>query len=140
MNATLSISIARTLLKGLPRNEATVRDQLVQLIRAMGLGEPQLEYRSGSGPIDTYLPERKVVIEIKKPPLAQNPHSTRHGTGETPYEQLCRYVLAERAVSQAMPNLYGDRKAPWIGILTDGKHWHGWKWPENENEREGQPR
>lgn len=57
------------------------------------------EYDTGDGLVDLYLPNNRVLIEMKRVARRDNgPHAK--GTGsrpdETAFEQLSRYVLAER--------------------------------------------
>ena len=91
---------------------------------------PEEEFETGDGPVDLYLGGRRVLIETKKGErLRKGPHA--HGTGsrgnESAFEQLQRYVIAERRREQV--HLEDNPADQWIGCITDSEVWWIWVWP-----------
>ena len=92
---------------------ANIRDWLQTDINA----KCEVEYPTKEGPVDIFLPCHKIIIETKSKGKAV---PTKKGYGshkdETPFEQLARYVEADR-----------DSQG-WIGIITDSEVWHIYEW------------
>ena len=94
----------------------------------------ELEYPTDTGSIDIYLPTRRIIIEVKiSDKLKNGPHETGSGSGhpsETAYEQLARYIDAERHDVQTRLTDYesSDKNTTWIGCVTDGRLWWVWEW------------
>ena len=99
-----------------------------------GIGVPassiRAEYPTAEGSIGLYLANRRVAIEVKKAGrLDKGPYAEGTGSrgGETAFEQLERYLKAERARER----LYledGIRDKNWIGAVTDCRVWYLWEW------------
>ena len=87
------------------------------------------EHQTDAGPVDLYLTNRRIILEVKQGGrLSRGPYAD--GTGsigtESAFEQVARYVVAERARER----LYleeGVRERNWIGIATDGRVWYAWE-------------
>ena len=105
--------------------KGSVRDWLI----ANGL-VPEEEFETGDGPIDLYLGGRRVLIETKrKERLKNGPFSPSTGSkgNESAFEQLSRYVIAERRREKVhLDEEPGDQ---WIGCITDSERWWVWWWP-----------
>ena len=113
------------------RNESNVKLDLSQLIDALGYGPVENEHTIPGGSIDIYIPHHRVIIEIKARGLADDPHKPQAGDRESPREQLDRYVLSE--IRKELGSFEWDPenrfRHPWIGIVTDGRAWHAWRYP-----------
>ena len=94
------------------------------------------EWETGDGPVDLYLPNNRVLIETKRASrLDAGPNAK--GTGskgdETAFEQIQRYILAERGRER----LYADdavQSKTWFGAVTDKRRWWIWEWPARGGE------
>ena len=53
------------------------------------------------------------------------------GGGESPKQQLDRYVQALRTRHHDQLNLHDAPVRPWIGVVTDGHIWHAWRYPHD---------
>ena len=116
------------------RGEANRRATIRSWLESFGW-EPDAEYRTEEGAADLYLPNHRVIIEVKKGGrLDKGPHvkgtgSARHDKNETAFEQVERYVKAER--SRERLYLEDDiEDLTWIGAVTDGQMWWLWEWPQ----------
>ena len=112
------------------RNESNVKLDLSQLIDALGYGPVENEHATGDGFIDIYIPHHRVIIETKARGLANDPHRPQGGDRESPKEQLDRYVLSE--IRKELDSFEWDpeqSKHPWVGVVTDGRAWHSWRYP-----------
>ena len=131
--ARLPINLrARRLLNLQPQeNEATIRHHLCQLLEGLteGSSEMMLEHPTPGGRSDIYLPRLRTIIEVKTHGGVDNPDAAPDG-GESPFEQLQRYVLAEIERTRREENINNRR---WTGILTDGTTWHIWSWEHRHN-------
>ena len=91
------------------------------------------EWMTSAGPIDLYLKNRRVIIEVKKYGRLDNgPEAPGTGSGkdENVLEQLERYVKAERQRERLY--LEDDiEDLPWIGVVTDGRKWWIYEWSSN---------
>ena len=136
-NATAATEAARELLQNRVRHrrsEGNVQSDVDALVRAMQVGHIELQYQTGQGPADIYLPNRRAFIECKAFPLAADPDKPQgRNRPESPKQQLDRYVLAEIETEIRSPMLPGlgdaPPNAPWTGIITDGSHWHVYRYP-----------
>lgn len=123
------VDAVQRLLKGLGRPEDQIRQDLVRVLDGLGI-ENLLSYRTPAGPADIYLPRRRTFIETKAVGLAENPERVQGRTNdETPYEQVARYLTAEK--DDELGALFSDRQPdlPWTGVVTDGRIWHAWQFP-----------
>lgn len=113
------------------KTEANVRSDIVAMLREMNLGTIELEYQTGEGPVDIYLPNRSSFIEVKSYPNARDPELIQSGRDESVRQQLDRYVHAEIAqedLLRSMENVFS-----WTGIITDGRNWHFYEYPNVRN-------
>ena len=120
------------------KREANVKSDVDNLLRAMQVGHVEKEYQTGNGPADFYLPNRRAFIECKAYPLAADPDKPQdRDPPETPLQQLNRYVLTEIEDTLRSPMLPGFEAvwsgADWTGIVTDGSHWHVYRYPHAHN-------
>ena len=97
---------------------------------------PREEYSTGAGPADLYLGGYRTIIEVKtKKRLRSGPHAPNTGSrgeDETAFEQLSRYVAADRNREQT--RLDEDRDAGWVGCITDSERWWVWIYPTDGGE------
>ena len=112
-------------------NEEDVRTETVAFLRSfLDPYEIHLEaHLKGSGRADIAVPKSRFVIETKSPKVDCAPDIERDG--ETQLDQLTRYVRHLRAVEKQ--DLFAsternDLDRDWIGILTNGKIWWGYRW------------
>ena len=72
-----------------------------------------------------------MIIETKARGLADDPHRPQGSDRETPKEQLDRYVLSEIRKELESFDWEPDTRSthPWIGVVTDGRAWHTWRYP-----------
>ena len=116
------------------RTEGNVQSDLEALIRTLGVGTILSHYQMGNEQADIYLPNRRTFFEVKAHPKAEHPEKPQGGaSSESPREQLDRYVLAEMRTEIERPELPGISggvpDAPWTGVVTDGAHWHVYRYP-----------
>ena len=119
--------------------EGNVQSNVEALLRAMEIGTIESHYQLGSDQADIYLPNRRTFIECKSYPKAEDPEKSQsRKSSESPREQVDRYVRAEiENEMQVLPGLsMGESSGPWVGIVTDGAHWHVYEYP-NEVEAIG---
>ncbi len=110
------------------RAEREIETMLVRLLRKWGIGEIKQDHSRNAGFADIYLPRRRVFIEVKRVGGASNPHSRSGEDSDSPFEQVQRYVSAEKDYELArLPDLSPERS--WFGIVTDGQIWHAWAFP-----------
>lgn len=116
--------------KGKPEDH--VRKQIGLFLASLGI-EFELSYPIGLGAADIYLPRRRVIIEAKQAGKADDPNRPQSRKNpESPKEQLERYLRTEIAKELRLASPDEDTSMPWIGILTDGKVWHVWRYPHEE--------
>jgi len=133
-STTERLAAARNLVRSPSgRPEDNVRQDIVRLLDALGI-ESLLTYRTDAGPADLYLPRRRLFIETKAAGLADGPDQPQsRESGETPKEQLERYLRSEIALEhETLPSEDPGDDPTWIGILTDGRVWHAWRYPHQE--------
>jgi len=114
------------------KKEADRRAYISEWLVAIGVPAAAIrtEHQTDAGPVDLYLTNRRIILEVKQGGrLSRGPYAD--GTGsigtESAFEQVARYVVAERARER----LYledGVRERNWIGIATDGRVWYAWEW------------
>ena len=113
------------------RNESNVKYDLSKLMDALGYGPVETEHAIVDGFIDIYIPHHRVIIETKQRGLADDPYRRQPGAKESPKEQLDRYVLSE--ILKELHTFEWDpdnqSKHPWVGVVTDGRAWHTWRYP-----------
>lgn len=119
---TMSVILSKRL------REPDLRSRLHELLGQLGY-DTELEFQTGDGPADIYLPARRFVIETKSYGKA-DPQGAGSGGG-TQLDQCHRYVRADyRRESQQLG--FGDDPAwgavPWKAALTDGPNWWLWEW------------
>ena len=91
--------------------------------------ENVITYATSGGPADLYLPRRRTVIETKTVGNADEPEKPQaRENEESPREQLERYLRSETNRELGFLDLEGLDKRPWIGIVTDGRIWHAWRY------------
>ena len=117
------------------QNEANVKLDLSQLIVELRYGPIENEHSIPGGSIDIYVPHHRVIIETKARGLAADPHKPQGTDGESPKEQLDRYVLSEIRTELSTFDWDPDdrSKQAWVGVVTDGAIWHSWRYPHEEN-------
>ena len=109
-------------------SEKEVQADLRALLFAMDAPNELASY-IGDGEADIVLPQHRIIIETKRPGLANDPHQPQHrNNNESPFQQLERYITALRSHFLNRFDLedLGDRF--WLGIVTDGRIWHVWRW------------
>lgn len=116
-------------------NESNVKLDLSQLIDGMDWGPVEHEHTFPGGSIDIYIPHYRVIIETKARGLAENPHKPQGGDRESAKDQLDRYVLNEIREELGSFSWDPDNRSndPWIGIVTDGRAWHSWRYPHTHD-------
>lgn len=125
---------AKHLLANRPRHgtEGNVQSDVEALLRAIGVGTIESQYQTGEGPADLYLPNRRCFIECKGYPAAKDPDKPQaRKESESPREQLDRYVRAQIASeTRTLPIFESETQLamPWTGIVTDGTHWHVYRY------------
>lgn len=121
---------ARSLLHGhLDRPEDQVRQNLSHLLGAMGITS-HMSHATSAGPADLYLERYRTIIETKRVGLADAPEQPQgRENNETPRQQLERYLRAEITDELGQLDSTGRADRAWIGIVTDGKVWHAWRYP-----------
>ena len=108
--------------------EDNIRQDLGRLLDAMGI-ENFITYRTPDGPADLYLPRRRTVVETKRVGEADEPEKPQaRENNESPREQLERYLRSEMDRELGFLDLEGQNTRPWIGIVTDGRVWHTWRY------------
>ena len=110
------------------RPEDNIRQDIGRLLDALEI-DNLITYRTPEGPADLYLPRRRVFIETKIEGLADDPHKpqTRENP-ESAFLQLERYLLSELSFELTHTEENQRSENDWIGILTDGKVWHAWRY------------
>ena len=135
------IKNARWLLRdSVGKPEDFIRKRLGSLLHSMGI-DYELSYPPplAAGPCDIYLPRRRTIMETKTTGLANYPDKPQsRNNAESPKQQLERYLHAEIDYELQSFDFDGESKRPWIGILTDGKLWHAWRYP-HEHKAAGTP-
>ena len=110
------------------RPEDNIRQDIGRLLDSFNI-DNRITYRTPAGPADLYLPRRRVFIETKSDGLANDPHRAQPTyNGETPFEQLERYLLSELEDEQNRLPLDDQSDRHWTGLLTDGRIWHAWRY------------
>ena len=133
-----------TLLHPPSKKEADRRAYISEWLAAIGVPAAAIrtEHQTDAGPVDLYLANRRVILEIKQDGrLSRGPYAD--GTGsigtESAFEQVARHVVAERARER----LYLEedvREKSWIGIATDGRVWHAWEWQPRPSDQDAPSR
>lgn len=117
------------LLHPLDGKEDTRKANIREWLHSIGVSGIRTEYETGAGPADIYLTNRRVMIETKGRGRADPDDDTAGSRpGETPMQQLTRYLNAERRNEQRTLDEGDNRDLPWIGIITDSETWHVYEW------------
>ena len=118
--------------------EGNVQSDIEALLRALDVGSIESHYQTGDGEADIYLPNRRAFIECKanRKGHALDPEKPQgRKSPESPREQVERYVHAE--IKDELQNLipmHGvSSNAPWTAIVTDGTHWHIYRYAHELN-------
>ena len=119
--------------KGKP--EDSVRARILAILDSLGIeNEAGYEPPGADGPSDIYLPRRRTFIETKAVGLADDPNKPQaREKNESPKQQLERYLRAEVEYELGCLALEGKTDRPWVGIVTDGRVWHVWRYAHEEN-------
>ena len=114
------------LLHPLADDEDTRRLNIRDWLYSVGTPMVRTQYPTKVGPADIYLPNRRVMIEVKQKGKAVPDH-TNYGSrrGETPLEQVARYISVEKPNEiRGLDADEDDVKLPWLGVITDSELWH----------------
>ncbi len=113
--------------------EDNIRQNIARLFDALGI-ENIITYATDHGPADLYLPRRRVLIETKRVGRADDPDAADAATGESPRQQLERYLRSEIAAELGQVAFQGEaeRSRAWVGLVTDGRVWHAWRYAHEE--------
>ena len=116
--------------------EANIQDSIAAWLRSENV-DYQLQYRTRSGPIDVHLKHLRCIIEVKRPerlkggagragggPTAPGTGSGKTGRDESALDQISRYIDSLAAHGSLEGGLN------WRGVVTDGRRWWIWEWPE----------
>ena len=123
------MNFVKRLLEGRSRHEDQIRQDIGRMLDELGIHNI-LSYKTPAGAADIYLPRRRVFIETKAVGLADNPHADQgRENNETPFDQVKRYLIAER--NDELGSLFASEQhgGPWTGVVTDGRIWHAWRFP-----------
>lgn len=124
-------------------NEADRRSYIRQWLVSVGVPDSAMreEYHTAAGPIDLYLTNRRVIIEVKKGGrLDGGPDIPGTGSSkeETAMEQLDRYVREERRRERLY--LEDDiTEQTWLGVVTDARKWYAAEWNPEPSARRDAP-
>ena len=105
--------------------EAWLRSEMNSLFQDLGY-DTEMEYQTGRGPADIYLPTRRTVVETKG--YGQAGPDRPAPNGQTQEEQCERYVDGDNRQELFQIGLYSGVDLPWQAILTDGHQWWVWRW------------
>ncbi len=113
---------------GEPNRQNHIQNWLYEI----GIKNVEAGWGTFEGPADLYLTNRRCIIEVKKGGrLKDGPKKI--GTGskrdESAYQQLERYILAERKRERLYLDDEDEQNISWLGIVTDGSKWWAWEWP-----------
>ncbi|MCY3877620.1 MAG: hypothetical protein OXF74_00385 [Rhodobacteraceae bacterium] len=115
------------------RPEDNIRQDIARLLEAMKI-DTLLTYRTQSGPADIYLPQRRVFFETKVVGKANDPHIPQTSdNSETAFQQLERYLSAERDDELGRLPFDEQPDLQWTGFVTDGRIWHAWRFPHAQH-------
>ena len=132
--STQQIQAADKLLS-LPKNspEDNIRQNISRLLDTFAI-ENIITYTTPDGPADLYLPRRRTFIETKAHGLADDPHQPQQReNNETPFQQLQRYLISEIRYELSLLDFEVYKNRPWLGIVTDGRVWHAWRFPHHHD-------
>ena len=112
-------------------NEETRRANIRDWLYEIGLKTIKVEHETGDGPADIFLPNQRIIIEVKKKGHAE-PDNTAYGvrSGETPLQQLGRYMksVLKYGIQAEFDNegniQNADPTMKWLGVITDSQIWH----------------
>ena len=102
---------------------------------SIGVKNVEPQYVTEEGPADLYLSNRRVIIEVKKggrlkngPKVQGTGSRSEAGRNESAFDQLTRYVLAERMRERLYLDENDGKELMWLGIVTDSERWWMWEW------------
>lgn len=128
-----SASPTSKLLRPASGREKTRQEYITSWLRHIGVEEIESEFQTESGPVDLYLINRRILIEVKsKTRLKSGPMAPRSGSraDESAFQQISRYIEAERRQERLLLEDEKHAQLSWIGIVTDGEKWWAWEWLE----------
>ena len=129
--------------------EAEISDKITTLLSRYGITPwqqhaiPSRSTAKKIGSCDLYIHDKRAIIEVKRLKRLENgPHSPESGdNGRSAFDQLERYVKAERSQSNArlLDFVGGDpgQASHWVGIVTNFKKWWAWTWPLSASADDG---
>ena len=129
--------------------EAEISDKITALLSRYGITPwqqhaiPSRSTAKKIGSCDLYIHDKRAIIEVKRLKRLENgPHSPESGdNGRSAFDQLERYVKAERSQSNArlLDFVGGDpgQASHWVGIVTNFKKWWAWTWPLSASADDG---
>ena len=113
--------------------EDYIRKRIGDLLGSLGV-DYEISYPTVSGPADVYLPRRRTIIEVKALGLVGDPDKPQsRKRQESPKEQLERYLRAEISRELKSSSYENTEGRAWVGILTDGRVWHFWRYAHEEH-------
>ena len=135
---------ASVLLAAESRSESDRRSYIRQWLASIGVPNSAMreEYHTAAGPIDLYLTNRRVVIEVKRGGrLDDGPDVPGTGSSrdESAMEQLDRHVREERR-RERLHLEDGVAEQTWLGVVTDARRWYAAEWEARPSRRRDRPR
>lgn len=102
---------------------------------SIGVKNVEPQYITEEGPADLYLSNRRVIIEVKKggrlkngPKAPGTGSRSEAGLNESAFDQITRYILAERMRERLYLDEDDGEDLMWLGIVTDSEQWWMWEW------------
>lgn len=93
---------------------------------SIGVKNVEPQYITEEGPADLYLSNRRVIIEVKKggrlkngPKAPGTGSRSEAGLNESAFDQITRYILAERMRERLYLDEDDGEDLMWLGIVTD---------------------
>ena len=142
ITAPISASAAGRRLRAAGGSKKTRQEHITGWLRQIGIGEIESEFQTEAGPVDIYLVNRRILIEVKgKASLKNGPKAPRSGSraDESAFQQISRHIVAERRQERLVQEGGANAQMSWIGMVTDGERWWAWEWPEGSIDGEAMP-
>ncbi|MCY4252875.1 MAG: hypothetical protein OXD41_06220, partial [Thaumarchaeota archaeon] len=142
ITAPISASAAGRRLRAAGGSKKTRQEHITGWLRQIGIGEIESEFQTEAGPVDIYLVNRRILIEVKgKASLKNGPKAPRSGSraDESAFQQISRHIVAERRQERLVQEGGANAQMSWIGMVTDGERWWAWEWPEGSIGGEAMP-
>ena len=115
----------------LSRKNKKAHYKIMDIIKEWGIKHVKTEYQTGGGYVDIYLPNKRLIIEVKKPKQLEK-GVDEIGTGlhkdETAHQQLTRCIKAESRRERLFMDK-DDKDISWIGIITDNTRYWIYEYP-----------